>query len=217
MVVVSQNYNVTCHQANFGQLDIVFQVQEDTLRSPGKKPANLPSAVWPYFTSCGQTQPPSCATIATIQRVNISLDFSPTVPGPHRVPNSTHPQKLLVSEYCGRPHDKCISGTPEDESFGNFNVSMSEPETWESLDDDSPFSSQQSVNSSSSTDTCPESVLRIGRVTSISLIDQGFRDLFASKHLLKTHGQKSNVEKEEIGLIELAPSIFNPEYRTVRS
>lgn len=239
-MVASQTYDVVNHQIGVGQFNIALKIQEDPAQTVGRKPAMLPATVWTYFHNCGNAPPPPGIPIATIRRVDAFLDFSPAVPNPRSIPNFPTPQKLSLFDNRGHSYDECFLWSQEVESTSGHDVllpidgfdnnsqpssfqtgadSTSEDETWESLDDDSPFSSQQPASSSSTMYTWAPSVdFGIDRSASISLLDLGFRGLFSSsKNSPIRHGQKPEVELTKTGLIDFAPSIFNPGYRTVSS
>lgn len=89
-------------------------------------------------------------------------------------------------------------------------------EAWQSLDEYSPSSSQNSGVSSASTYSGPKSIDTVfDRFAAISLLDSGFRGIFSAK-LSRAHPKiESQVESDATALIDLAPGVFNPKYRTV--
>ena len=177
------------------------------------------------FSDGGSVQPPSGVLRASVKGIDISLDLLWTIPRLCALGGSLNRRMSSAVDPIWS-HELSIDRASdalllEDSDFQvldsqGSNFSLPCNDTWESRDDDSPFSSQNSGASSASAFSCPYPVETVvDRVASISLLDAGFRTIF-SPNPARTHPKiRSREEPEATALIDIAPNVFNPRYRTV--
>lgn len=228
--VVSQIHD-TGYDGDGERLNILLQLQPRSDGSSLTRPTRLPSSLEMLFR-CGESvQPPLGILTASIKGVDISLSLLPIPPQLFALGDSM--SQLRSSAFDGSPVTKGdfsrsqepnINGSSEALFLGNSKLriqkfeesSQQDDDVWESLDDNSPFSSQNSEFSNTSASSCPglfETV--IDHFASISLLDSGFRSLFLSNPTGKHPRIISRAEPGTTALMDVASNVFNPRYHTV--
>jgi hypothetical protein len=232
LVITSQAYSVVHQASGFWQLNIDLQLQQDLSQQPIPRSTRLPSALSALLNSSPSLQPPPGIHLASIREIDIILDvdsMGPTVGPVHRsLQKSETPQNLAdiyswPDMHPPEQHSADIS-IPPSRSMTDIDLQLSQisdptsdnEEMWESLDAESPFSSQQSgigIPFSGIYSCIHTPPLQYD--TALSLLDSGFRGAFSPQ---KPQRSVTVTEDTPItSLIELAPGIFDPEYRDVSS
>lgn len=170
-------------------------------------------------TGCGLNKFPK--SLSALLDGNLSVQPPPEIP-------TVHVREVnILLDFLTYPSPSTLLPGSDDNHNASLDVFLSDSDEWESLDDSSPFSSQESLS------TCSSGSLNYESSTHESL---------ASKHLYNSHIRpiisllnaglltllslpSSNVRsvssilpnEHQVSLAELSPSIFSPGYNMVSS
>ncbi|KAK2813130.1 hypothetical protein FQN50_000807 [Emmonsiellopsis sp. PD_5] len=206
------------------QFNITLELQDKSMLIPPSKTLRLPHSI---AISSSAIQPPPGIPYVYLQEIEISFSFSPTYPGhddrPDKIPRSTSFEDLSALT---NPRNDFLDYIPKPSSGGDEiyyssqSTIQSHDNDWMSLDDDSPFSSQQT--SSSSYSSIPNNQGPEQQNTSskpsyrpfLTLLNVGFRNLLRGDPSRTASIITTTIEKPGPTLSNFAPSIFCPRYET---
>ncbi|KAK2873230.1 hypothetical protein FQN49_002503 [Arthroderma sp. PD_2] len=231
LLAAAKDKGISVKEDGASLLSISLQAQPNIGHLTSYGPGKFPKSVGTLLSTNPFIRPPPEIPIIQIHEVNILISFASTAnPLARKVdpyhsyksPNGGPVHGVYPRAALTRPPSNIIM----DACQGLTLPALSDPdEEWESLDDSSPFSSQESVATCSSIDSLGSlpSAYEKGSSSScttnpnhpfISLLNTGFRILIGVS--LPQHGPatKTPSNKHRLSLAELSPSIFSPGYST---
>ncbi|PGH16450.1 hypothetical protein AJ79_01781 [Helicocarpus griseus UAMH5409] len=215
---ISNNEGFMTVQEGLHHLKITFEFQRNSAQLPLKPPR------MPYTLEPGPlvTEPPPDVLRIRVQEINITVNFSPYLSGKDSkgtVCKNTRNGSLedattrLPPELLPWPDDACYS------SISGSQTTTRSDDSWMSLDDDSPFSSQQTFSElqSSVVVSHKTELQHISKPTChpfLALLDSGIRTLICQVPPRISPNITTIAENPGLSLSEFAPDLFNPGYDT---